>query len=166
MPALVSQGTRDDLDKLMYIRSGRWLVRRSVCSSFVPFLSAGMVLFIKASVAFYWFAMRSFVFFAAYMTMSYVAVGLRRKDFDYVKHQAQLRKVRRLQTGRRHLLCQYVRGSHTHQQHLDSVADLDWLRERVHAYVLDDGQPGCTRHGTDLVSLHRPDDRPHLKKAW
>jgi hypothetical protein len=34
------------------------------------------------------------------------------------------------------------RGSHTHQQHLTHVADLDWpLREWVHAYVLDDGQP-------------------------
>jgi cellulose synthase/poly-beta-1,6-N-acetylglucosamine synthase-like glycosyltransferase len=165
MPALVLPKAPDDSDKLMYIRSGRWLVTSIGMLSFVS-LSAGMVLFIKASVAFYWFG-AFFVFFAAYMTMSYVAVGLRGKDFDYVKHQATVAEGADFRPdvdiylpicGEDLIL---IGNTWTH------VADLDWPRERVHVYVLDDADNPDARAMARTFGFHYivRDDRPHLKKA-
>jgi hypothetical protein len=52
--------------------------------------------------------------------VSYVAVGLRGKDFDYVKHQATAVAEGADFRPDVDITCRYAAGPHTHQQHLDS----------------------------------------------
>jgi hypothetical protein len=97
------------------------------------------------------------VFFAAYMTMSYVAVGLRqglrlRQAPGHSWEGADFRPDVDIYCMRR--------GSHTHQQHLD--LSLIWTgRASGYAYVLDDADNPDARHGN--LDITSSDDRPHLK---
>jgi hypothetical protein len=102
-----------------------------------------MVLFIKASVAST--GLRVLCVLCG-LHDDVVCGRLRGKDFDYVKHQPQLRKVR-ASTGRRHLLCQYRRDLILISNTWTHVADLDWPRERMVRNV---------RRTTRTTRMHAP----------
>lgn len=164
-PQLVLPTAPDDAEKLMYLRSGRWLITTTGLFSFLS-LSAGMVLFIMASEEFYWFA-AFFMFFAVYMTISYVVIGVSGRDIDYTAHQALVLE----EAGYKpHVdiflpICgeeiELVRNTWTH------VAALDWLRACLHVHVLDDRNSADARAAAQEFGFNYivREDRPQLKKA-
>jgi cellulose synthase/poly-beta-1,6-N-acetylglucosamine synthase-like glycosyltransferase len=165
LPTIVLPQAPDDATKELYLKSGRWLVILSGVVSFLS-LSAGMVLFIKASVAFYWFA-GFFMFFAVYMMLSYLGIGIRGRDFDYPRHQE------RVAAGvdfKPHVdiflpICgEDIRLIENTWQH---VSQLDWPAGFLHVHVLDDGDSEVAARSAGEFGFNYivRDDRPELKKA-
>ena len=169
MPAAVVPSTvvlpcaPHDVEKTMYVKTHRWILTLFGLFSFLS-LCTGMVLFVRASVYFYWYG-AFFGMFTVYLLVSYVGIGMWGKDFDFEEHAN-------------------IKGSHDDyrptvdvflpvcKEPLDvlentwkHVSNMDWPHFRVH--VLDDGACDnvAVMAGAFGFNYIVRDNRPELKKA-
>lgn len=160
---LVMPEPPNDAEKVSYLRSGRWyFIATSLLSTCS--LTAGMILFTRANPAFYWFG--PFVmFFAIYLLVSLLAIGVWGKDFDYEWHLALRQKHRDYAPSVDVYLPVCGEDIAVLANTWKFVALLDYPRVSVH--VLDDGDSRevealAATHGFNYILR---DNRPELKKA-
>jgi cellulose synthase/poly-beta-1,6-N-acetylglucosamine synthase-like glycosyltransferase len=127
-------------------------------------LSTGMILFVRASVYFYWFGI-FFGYFTLYLMLSYIGIGIWGKDFDPVKHDEIKKQNFDFLPNVDVFLPICGESMDVVKNTWDHVAKLDWPHLKVH--VLDDGDSAearalAARFGFNYIVR---DNRPELKKA-
>jgi hypothetical protein len=166
-PGLVFPTGPSDEEKLKYISTNRIPLYIFGVFSFLT-LSAGMWLFAVSSPIFSWYGV--FVgFLNIYLIISYF-VGVIGKDWDYEGHkeivvQFPIDEVT-APTVDVYLPCcseplEILENTYKH------IVELDWPRERLKVYVLDDGNQAAVRALAEQYGFEYMvrDDRPRLRKA-
>ena len=162
IPDLVLPNPPDDVEKVMYLKSGRLFL----CScSFISTISllAGLTLFTKTSVNFYWYSGIA-VFLGFYMGVSFL-INVMGKNFDHDKHQEVLKAHADYVPSVDVFLPCCGEPLSLLANAWKNVSKLDWPNIKVH--VLDDSASDAVKQlATDhcFEYICRP-DRPTLKKA-
>lgn len=167
-PLLVLPTAPTDDEKLGYVHTNRLPLYLFGVFSFLS-LSAGMWLFAVCAPIFAWYG--AFVgFLNIYLCISYL-VGIVGKDWDYAAHLDLVGKFpineETAPTVDVYLPCcsepiEILQNTYMH------VAKLDWPRDKLRVWVLDDGDQAAVRElATQRYGFNYlvRDDRPRLRKA-
>jgi cellulose synthase/poly-beta-1,6-N-acetylglucosamine synthase-like glycosyltransferase len=155
----------NDYEKLYYMRTNRILLVCTGIFSSVS-LSVGLWLFVKNSYYFFWFGIFVAIF-SFYLMISYLFVGLWGRDFDYKAHleitstSSDYKPTVDIFLPVCNEPVNIIENTHNH------VAALEWPRDKIKVYVLDDGDSAQVKslalaRGFEYIVRS---DRPTLKKA-